>query len=152
VRARVGDVAAVLHALRRIDVRGPLRGRLDLARVGMFGFSLGGATTDEAMHVLPQIRAGVDLDGTLYRRSLERPLHRPFLLLAHEGHTAAGDPSWRRGLARLRGYRRAIAVIGAGHGDFADDAAFVQQLAPGSTDPTGYYGPIPPDRATNATR
>lgn len=36
--------------------------------------------------------------------------------------------------------------------DFGDDAGFIQQLAPGSTDPTGYYGPINPDQATTAIR
>lgn len=152
LRARIGDIAAVLHALLRIDTHGLLRGRLDLSRIGMFGFSLGGATADEAMHTLPQIRAGVDLDGSLYGRSLKTPLDRPVLLLARDGHTTLTDPSWRRGWAMLRGWRREIRLIGSGHGDFGDDAAFIQQLAPGSTDPTRYYGPINPDRATSAIR
>jgi dienelactone hydrolase len=152
VRARIGDIAAVLHALPRLDAHGLLRGRLDLSDIGMFGFSLGGATADEAMHALPQIRAGVDLDGSLYGRSLNTPLDRPFLLLARDGHTTRTDPSWRRGWAMLRGWRREIRLIGSGHGDFGDDAGFIQQLAPGATDPTGYYGPINPDRATSAIR
>jgi dienelactone hydrolase len=152
VHARIGDVAAVLHALAKIDSHGLLRGRLDLSRIGMFGFSLGGATTGAAMRALPQIRAGVDLDGSLYGRSLTTPLSRPFLILARDGHSTVTDPSWRRGWATLRGWRREIRLIGAGHGDFGDDAAFIRQLAPGSTDPTGYYGPINPDRATTAIR
>jgi dienelactone hydrolase len=152
VRARIGDIAAVLHALPKLDADGPLRGRLDLSRIGMFGFSLGGATADEAMHALPQIRAGVDLDGSLYGRSLTTPLDRPFLLLARDGHSTLTDPSWRRGWSMLHGWRHEIRLIGSGHGDFGDDAAFIQQLAPGSTDPTGYYGPINSDRATTAIR
>jgi dienelactone hydrolase len=152
LHARIGDIAAVLHAMSRIDAQGLLRGRLDLSRIGMFGFSLGGATADEAMRALPQIRAGVDLDGSLYGRSLNRPLDRPFLLFARDGHSTFTDPSWRRGWAMLRGWRREIRLIGSGHGDFGDDAAFVQELAPGSTDPTGYYGPIAPDGATRAIR
>jgi hypothetical protein len=118
----------------------------------MFGFSLGGATADEAMHALPQIRAGVDLDGSLYGHSLTTPVYRPFLLLARDGHNTTTDASWRRGWAMLRGYRREIRLIGSGPGNFGDDAALVQQLAPGSTDPTGYDGPIAPDRATKAIR
>jgi predicted dienelactone hydrolase len=65
VRARIGDIAAVIRALPRIDRRGPVSGRLDLSRIGMFGFSLGGAATAAAMHALPQIRVGADLDGGL---------------------------------------------------------------------------------------
>jgi dienelactone hydrolase len=152
VAARIGDVAAVLRALPRIDAQGLLQGRLDLTRIGVFGFSLGGATADEAMHDFTQIRAGVDLDGSFYGRSLNTPLHRPFLLLARDQHSTSTDPSWARGWVMLRRFRREIHLIGAGHGDFCDEAAFIQQLAPGSRDPTGYYGPVNPDRATTAIR
>lgn len=152
VRARIGDIAAVLRALPGIDRRGLLADHLDLARLGMFGFSLGGATTDEAMHAFAEIKAGVDLDGSLYGRSLTAPLERPFLFLARDGHTNASDPSWRDGWAMLRGWRREIRLIGSGHGDFTDLAGLIQQLAPGTVDPTGYYGPITPARATAAAR
>jgi dienelactone hydrolase len=152
VRARVRDIAAVVRALPRIDRGGLLRGRLDLTRIGMFGFSIGGATTDEAMRALPQIRAGVNLDGSLYGRSLNKPLRRPFLFLARDGHSASTDPSWQQGWAMLRGWRRDIRLIGAGHGDFTDLAGLIQQFTPAFTDPSGYYGPIPADRATVAAR
>jgi dienelactone hydrolase len=152
VRARVRDIAAVVRALPSIERGGLLRGRLDLPRIGMFGFSIGGATADEAMRALPQIRAGVDLDGSLYGRSLDTPLDRPFLLLARDHHSTATDPSWRQGWAMLRGYRREIRLIGAGHGNFTDLADFLQEFEPSYTDPTGYYGSIPADRGTAATR
>jgi dienelactone hydrolase len=152
VRARVRDVAAVVRALPAIDRGARFRNRLDLAHIGMFGFSIGGATTDEAMHSIPQIRAGVDLDGSLYGRSVTTPLYRPFLLLARDGHSTATDPSWRDGWANLRGFRREIRLIGAGHGDFTDLAGLIQQYIAGFSDPSGYYGPIPPVRATTATR
>ena len=152
VRARVRDVAAVVRALPEIDRRGLLRGRLDLGRIGMFGFSIGGATADEAMHALPQIRAGVNLDGSLYGNSLWRPLDRPFLFLARDRHSTASDPSWKQGWAMLRAWRREIHLIGSGHGDFTDLAALIAEFTPGFTDPTGYYGPIRPSQATAATR
>jgi dienelactone hydrolase len=152
VRSRVRDVAAVLGALHAIDRDGRFRNRLNLTQIGMFGFSIGGATTDEAMHDIPQIRAGVDLDGSLYGRSLTTPLYRPFLLLARVGHSTATDPSWRDGWANLHGFRREIRLIGAGHGDFTDLAGLIQQYIPGFTDPSGYYGPIRPLRASAATR
>ena len=152
VRARVRDVAAVVRALPRIDRGGLLRGRLDLTRIGMFGFSIGGATADEAMRAVPQIRAGVNLDGSLYGRSLGTPLHRPFLFLARDGHDTGTDPSWRHGWAMLRGWRREIRLIGAGHGDFTDLAGLIQQFTPALTDPSGYYGPIQANSATTATR
>jgi dienelactone hydrolase len=152
VRARVRDVAAVLRALHAIDRDGRFRDRLDLTHIGMFGFSIGGATTDEAMHAIPQIRAGVDLDGSLYGRSLTTPLYRPFLLRTRDGHSTTTDSSLRDGWANLRGFRREIMLIGAGHGDFTDLAGLIQQYIPGFSDPSGYYGPIPAARASSATR
>jgi dienelactone hydrolase len=152
VRARVRDVAAVVRGLRAIDRGGRFHDRLELTHIGMFGFSIGGATTDEAMRAIPQIQAGVDLDGSLYGRSLTTPLHRPFLLVTRDGHSTTTDPSLRDGWANLRGFRREIMLIGAGHGDFTDLAVLIQQYIPGFSDPSGYYGPIPAIRASSATR
>jgi predicted dienelactone hydrolase len=152
VRARVRDVAAVVRALVEVDHRGLLRGRLDLGRIGMFGFSIGGATGDDAMHALRQIRAGVNLDGSLYGNSLRKRLDRPFLFLARDRHSTSTDPSWHQGFAMLRAWRREIHLIGSGHGDFTDLAGLIAEFTPGFTDPTHYYGPIPPSRATAATR
>ena len=152
VAKRVGDIAAVVHALPTIDAHGPLKGQLDLSHIGMFGFSLGGAATASAMRSLPQIRAGVDLDGSLYGSALTTPVSRPFLFVARDGHSNETDTSWARAWAQLRGYRRQIHLIGAGHGDFNDTASFLHQLNPSQVDPSGYYGPIDPDQATRATR
>ncbi len=152
VQSRVGDIKAVLHALPAIEAKGLLRGRLDLRKLGMFGFSLGGAATAEAMRDLPQIRAGLDLDGSLYGKSLTVPLTRPFLFLARDDHNNATDPSWGSDWNTLKGFRRQIHLVGAGHGDFSDEASFLHQLNPQTTDPSGYYGPIDPDRDTAATR
>src|ERR1039457_4342875 len=61
------------HALPR-----GLAGDLNLARVGMFGFSIGGAATASAMHDDPRIKAGIDLDGTVYGPVAATGLDRPF--------------------------------------------------------------------------
>jgi dienelactone hydrolase len=152
VARRIGDVAAVVNALPEIDGKGLLRGRLDRGHIGMFGFSLGGAASASAMRALPQIHAGVDLDGSLYGRALTTPLDRPFLFIARDGHTNSTDPSWASDWSNLLGYRRQVHLVGSGHGDFNDTASFLHQLNPSASDPTGYYGSINPDTATAATR
>jgi len=152
VRTRVADLGAVLHALPELDHRGLLHGVFDLSRVGMFGFSLGGATTADAIRVLPQIRAGVDLDGSLYEHALTTPTTRPFLLLARDGHTTQTDPSWQRAWTLFHGFRREIHVIGAGHENFDDNAGFIEALGLSAQYPADALGPIPPDRATAANR
>ena len=71
----------MLDHLAQLDTSGRFRGRLDLHAVGMFGFSLGGATAAAAMLVDPRLRAGVDLDGSIYGPVARLGLARPFLLM-----------------------------------------------------------------------
>lgn len=127
VRVRVADVAAVLRALPAIGQHGPLAGALDLRHIGMFGFSLGGATAAAAMRQLPAIRAGLDLDGTLYGDAVDTPLDRPFLLLGGLDSTHTDD-SWRSGWRELHGFRREIQLRDSGHLSFTDVAGFIDSL------------------------
>src|SRR5262249_20541181 len=152
VRVRVADLGAVLRALHKIDRLGLLRGRLNLSRIGMFGFSLGGATAADAIRSLPQIRAGADLDGSLYGHALTSPTKHPFLLLARDGHTTDTDTSWQRNWTLLRGFRREIHLIGAGHENFDDTAGFIDALGLTAQSPPDAIGSIPPAHATAATR
>jgi predicted dienelactone hydrolase len=57
-------------------------GRLDLSRVGAFGFSIGGSTSAELCRTDPRIRAGAGMDGVFFLpQALENPLPKPFTLL-----------------------------------------------------------------------
>jgi hypothetical protein len=103
------------------------------------------------MRALPEIRAGVDLDGSLYDQALTTPLGRPFMLLARDGHSTASDPSWKRAWAELRGFRREIRLVGAGHEDFSDNAGFIAGLGLGDRFTHVEIGSIRPARATTAT-
>ena len=152
VQTRVTDLRAGLHDLTAINDAGLLRDRLDLTRIGMFGFSLGGATTADAMRALPQIRAGVDLDGSLYGSALTTPLQRPFMLLARNTHNTKTDPSWKRAWSKLHGFHREIRIIGAGHENFSDNATFIHALDLGDHYSPAEIGTIPPARATTAVR
>src|SRR5262249_28051050 len=144
VRTRVADLAAILHSLRNVDRHGLLRGKLDLTRIGMFGFSLGGATAADAIRSLPEIRAGVDLDGSLYGHALTTPTKHPFLVLARDGHTNDTDTSWQRNWTLLRGFRREIHLVGAGHENFDDNAGFINALGLSTQFPPDALGSIAP--------
>ena len=56
-------------------------GSLDLARVGVFGHSNGGATAGDAMFHDRRIRAGVNLDGSMLGPVVKRGLDRPFAVV-----------------------------------------------------------------------
>lgn len=51
----------------------------------MFGHSFGGATTAAAMHADPRIKAGINLDGSLYGPVTTVGLDQPYLLITAEG-------------------------------------------------------------------
>ncbi len=83
IKDRVPDVQLMLGELTRMNTEEPLwAGRMDLDRVGAFGFSLGGSTAAELCRTDPRIRAGAGMDGAFFvPEILENPLAKPFLFL-----------------------------------------------------------------------
>ena len=152
VGVRVADVAAVLRALPALGRHGLLAHALNLRRLGMFGFSLGGATAAAAMRQLHAIQAGLDLDGSLYGDAVTTPLTRPFLLLANALHNTQTDPSWQSGWRALRGFRREIELRRSGHLSFTDALGFIDTLGLRSRYPQRLLGTIPAAAAVTATR
>ncbi|MFD0589418.1 alpha/beta hydrolase family protein [Paenibacillus sp. GCM10027627] len=61
-----------------------LKGRLDLANVGVMGHSYGGAASYDAAYN-DRIKAGINLDGALYRYHNRQGITKPFLFLLSEG-------------------------------------------------------------------
>jgi dienelactone hydrolase len=89
VDLRAADSRFVLSQLERLSVtnpRAPLAGHLDLAHVGIFGHSLGGATAVKVLATDDRFRAGVDLDGRLF--GTVPALRQPFLWVQSGGSTA----------------------------------------------------------------
>lgn len=138
---RVADVRFVLDTLERLHAgRNPdadrrplpshLAGALDLHRIGMFGHSLGGATTAQVMRTDPRIRAGLSLDGPIPRANTSRCIEQPFVLMrsvdpAIERLTV---PSWKRSAAAVCRWHRPVVLAGSGHNDFTDLTVFAPQL------------------------
>ena len=128
---RIADTRCVLNTLARLNRGTPktaFSGQFDLAHIGMFGHSLGGAAAAATMLVDQRIRAGVDMDGFLFGKVATAGLKRPFMLFA-------GDPGFRRqpNLAafwsHLTGLRYAVDFEGAAHFAFTDLVFLVPQLA-----------------------
>jgi dienelactone hydrolase len=61
---------------------GPLQGRADLGRAGVFGHSLGGATALQFAHDDARVRAVFDIDGSPIWSRDNGPLHKPVLVLS----------------------------------------------------------------------
>lgn len=106
-----------------------LRGALNLTEVGMVGMSLGGATAAATMLDDPRIKAGIDLDGTLYGPVVTTGLTRPFLLLSAGDHNRDNDPSWAQFWNASTGWKRDFQLLGSTHGSYFDGEVLFPQLA-----------------------
>jgi len=167
VSVRHADALFVLDELHAIaagrdpDVeRRPLpRGlaeALDLSRVGMFGHSMGGATTAWAMLDDRRIRAGINLDGSLYGPVLSAGLDRPFLFMCSQRHDLSDDPSWAQTWSHLRGWRKLLRLADAAHNSYTDLQSLVPQAAAALDLPASYVqqliGTVDPTRSVLAVR
>jgi len=160
---RVSDVRFVLCELERFDKEDPaglFTSLLNLDRLGVFGYSFGGAVAMEACQADSRFRAGIALDSLLFGKSADVGVEQPFLFLTddspipNEEDLQVADGTKRRqglvGLDCVQSMRRSIAehggywiiVRGTKHPNFSDSALY-QPLKRR----TG-VGPIDASRAT----
>ncbi|MEW6127789.1 MAG: hypothetical protein AB1757_12195 [Acidobacteriota bacterium] len=81
----VADAKYVLDKLEELDkATGQLfYKRLDLSRIGMMGWSFGGATAIQMSRDDPRVKAVVDQDGQLFGDVRDKGTHRPVMLMHH---------------------------------------------------------------------
>lgn len=121
---RAADSTFVLDQLGRlaqIEPNSPLTGHLDLQHVGMFGHSLGGATSATVLATDPRFLVGVDMDGKLFGSESSARLDQPFLWLQSD---VAQEQEYVDGrdqlLGGLRGGGLLLTVGGSRHLSFSD--------------------------------
>jgi dienelactone hydrolase len=153
VETRTADARFVLDELellaggQNVDADGKdlpdgLADGLDLRKIGMFGFGLGGYATANAMLQDQRISAGIDLDGTLQDDRTKGPLgqvaeqglDRPFLLFG-SGESQRTDPgkeyydtSWASFWAAQRGGKLNLALANTKQKAFTDYQFIFSQL------------------------
>lgn len=131
-----GDIAIVLDHLARLnesDRTGRFTGRLDLARVGVFGHSLGGAVAAQFCHEDARCTAGIDIDGAPHGSVIQAGLRQPFMFLLSD-HGAGADSASiqiKRDIQsiydRIPPDRRLrVAIRGVFHFTFSDDGALLK--------------------------
>jgi len=134
--AWTGDIGFALDQLARLnrsDPAGRFTGRLDLARVGVFGHSLGGAATAQFCHDDSRCSAGIDVDGAPLGSVIRESISRPFMFLLSD-HGQPSDPADRQIEADIQSIydrlpadgRLGITIRGANHFLFSDDAALLK--------------------------
>jgi dienelactone hydrolase len=133
------DVAFVINQLEKLNrgqIASNLRAGMDLDHIGIMGHSFGGATAYNAAYTNEHIKAGIDMDGTLYNLDGKEPLAKPFMFMQTESsvvamesnHTAEIPEDIERGMAAEKKTIQAVAahggyslyVKGTAHYNFTD--------------------------------
>ncbi len=134
--AWTADIAFVLDRLKQLngsDASGKFTGRLDLARIGVFGHSFGGAAAALFCHEDSRCKAGIDVDGAPHGSVIQAGIRRPFMfLLSDHGHES--DPEGGQIAANLHSIydrlppdgRAFIEIRGANHFLFSGDGALLK--------------------------
>lgn len=129
---RAQDVSFVLNQLDKSSISKLLLPGLDLGlnldKVGIFGHSLGGATSLAAMVNDSRITGGINIDGSFFGPSIQQGTKRPFLLISHEGKNQSTDVSWASTWAKLSGWKSELEIKGTQHGSFTDLPSLIYSL------------------------
>lgn len=105
VRKRAADASALLDLLLQQragpDLAASIAARIDPERIGIFGFSLGGAVAAQACTRDPRFKACVNLDGRLWAEARDEGLKQPRMLIA-EPVTTPGDAELQSSVPEIR--------------------------------------------------
>jgi len=134
--AWTSDMAFALDRLTQLntsDPSGKFTGRLDMARVGAFGHSFGGAQAAQFCHDDPRCKAGIDIDGAPLGSVIQAGIDRPFMFILSD-HSSEAGPESSRIMADIRSIydrlpadrRLLVAIRGANHFTFSDDGAVLK--------------------------
>jgi dienelactone hydrolase len=85
-------VRTIDHILADRTRSGSPFSRVDPARIGIVGHSVGGGAAAQACAWEPRIRAGVDLDGTVFGDVVHTGMQQPFFLLQRRVNASRRDP------------------------------------------------------------
>jgi predicted dienelactone hydrolase len=121
----VKDVVFVMNRLEAANASSasPFYQRLELAHLGVFGHSFGGATAILVCQQDPRCKAGANLDGTPFGSGKNAPIQVPFLLMSEDYSGGCDlDCSEFRQTAKFgpAGAVYDLSVQGARHFNFSD--------------------------------
>lgn len=83
----VKDAQFVLDQFEKLnkqDPQGLLTGKINLDKIGMLGHSFGGAATIQTLYTDQRLKAGINMDGTPFGKTIVNGLKQPFMQMKTE--------------------------------------------------------------------
>ena len=113
------DTSFVVDQIEKLasgEIKSIFEGRLDVANMGVFGHSFGGATAGQVCITDFRFKAFINLDGSPFGDIINNPVKQPFMLITADGRetplTAGYSPEQTNYLV--------VYIKGATHSDFMD--------------------------------
>ncbi|KKO53218.1 alpha/beta hydrolase family protein [Paenibacillus sp. DMB20] len=78
------DAAFVVYQLEKLNsgaIVSKFKGKLDMDNIGMMGHSFGGAAAFKAVYSNPRIKAGVNMDGSVFETKGRDDMKKPFMFI-----------------------------------------------------------------------
>jgi len=142
-RIRTADMQHTIDELAKMNSgvqESPFRGRLDMARLGVFGHSGGGAVAGHCCVSDPRFKAGVNMDGFQFGDVMDGEVHQPFMFMYSEQFEDANAAM----MGSFKNAAYVMTVKGSTHMDFSDNP-YVLPI----TKRMGMSGKIPAKRMAN---
>ena len=124
------DASFVVDQLQRLnesDPSGRFTGKLDIAKLGAFGHSFGGATALQFCHDDRRCKAAMDIDGMPFGNVVQEGASQAVLFLFSDHGSELSTAEGREVLANihsvyehLKGSRHVVMIRGANHFTFTD--------------------------------
>jgi len=144
LKERTRDVEFTVNKLTLINRKnGVLHQKMDLDRIGILGWSFGGATALEACLADQRIKAGINMDGLPYGEKFNSglPIRQPFMFVYSETQDEMDQISAGLMFDQVVDSAYHLNIKGAEHSNFSDLPLFFKIM-----ERLGYWGSIPPNR------
>jgi predicted dienelactone hydrolase len=141
------DVLFVMDQLQSLnaDQSSLFYNKLDLAHIGVFGHSFGGATAASVCEIEPRCKAGADLDGTLFSYQASATLQAPFMFMA-EDNCGKNCDTLHQAYSASNSAAYYLSIKGTRHFNFSDMPLRLPPLSSILLRQLGYIGSIQPAR------